>query len=243
MVVSCFVRVRNFKSRVRIVAAFLLRSRETQAKRAKQRTQEIRQLKKTIQRHQQTIREKDEQLAARDLRIAERKAENATLRKQPLRFPDDPPLRCHKFGPILIAMCVNLIRRVGFRATPDVLEIVFDALDIDVKTLPDWTTVRTGALRAGIAATDRPIEPADDWIWFADHSNQIGQEKVLSVLGIRACHLPPPGRPLRHEDVRVLDLVVGSEWKREDMTEAYQQLAERCGGPPLALIVDGAVEL
>ena len=92
-------------------------------------------------------------------------------------------------------------------------------------------------------AIDRPIEPADDWIWFADHSNQIGQEKVLSVLGIRACHLPPPGRPLRHEDVRVLDLVVGSEWKREDMTEVYEQLAERCGGPPLALIADGAVEL
>ena len=27
------------------------------------------------------------------------------------------------------------------------------------------------------------------------------------------------------------------------MTEVYQQLALRCGGPPLALIVDGAIEL
>ncbi len=243
MAVSCFVRVRKFKSHVRIVAAFLLRSRETQARRAKKRTQEIRQFKKTIQQLQQTIREKDEQLAAQHLRIAELEAENKTLRKQPLRFPEDPPLRGHKFGPIMIAMCVNLIRRVGFRATPDVLKIVFEALGIDVKSLPDWTTVRTWALRAGVAAIDRPIEPADDWIWMADHSNQIGPEKVLSVIGIRACHLPSPARPLRHEDVRVLDLVVGTEWKREDMTEVYEQLAARCGGPPLALIVDGAVEL
>ena len=243
MGVSCFVRVRNFKSPVRIVAAILLRSRETQAHRAKKRTQEIRQLKKTIQRHQQTIREKDKQLAEKNRRIAEREADNKALRKQPLRFPDDPSLPAHGFGPVMIAMCVELVRRVGLRAAADVLKIVFDALRIEVKKLPDWTTVRTWALRVGVAAIDRPIEPADDWIWFADHSNQIGQEKVLSVLGIRACHLPPPGRPLRHEDVRVLDLVVGSEWKREDMTEAYQQLAERCGGPPLALIVDGAVEL
>lgn len=243
MGVSCFVRVRNFKSPVRIVAAILWRSRETQGRRARKRTQEIRQLKKIIQRQQQTIREKDKQLAENNRRIAQREADNEALRKQPLRFPDDPPLPCHEYGPMMIAMCVELVRRVGLRAAPDVLKIVFDALRIEVKKLPDWTTVRTWALRVGVAAIERPIEPADDWIWFADHSNQIGREKVLSVLGIRACRLPPPGRPLRHEDVRVLDLVVGTQWKRENMTEVYQQLADRCGGPPLALIVDGAVEL
>ena len=243
MAASCFIRVRNFKSRVRIVAAILLRSRETQAKRARQRTQEIRDLKKINQRQERTLREKDEQLAEKHSRIVQLTAENETLRKRPLRFPEDPPLRCHKFGPTMIAMCVELVRRVGLRAAPDVLQIVFAALGIEVKKLPDWTTVRTWALRVGVAAIERPIEPADDWIWMADHSNQIGREKVLSVIGVRACRLPSPGQPLRHEDVRVLDLVVGSEWKREDMTEVYQQLADRCGGPPLALVVDGAVEL
>ncbi len=243
MAASCFVRLRNFKSRVRIVAAVLLRSRETQARRAKHRTREIRELRKTNQRHQQVIREKDKQLAEKHSRIVQLTAENEKLRKRPLRFPDDPPLRYHKFGPIMIAMCVNLVRRVGFRAAPDVLKIVFTALRIEGKKLPDWTTVRTWALRVGVAAIDRPIEPADDWIWIADHSSQIGTEKVLSVIGIRACHLPPPGQSLRHENMRVLALIVGTEWKRENMTEVYQQLAERCGGPPLALVVDGAVEL
>ena len=157
MPVSCFVRLRNFKSRVRVVAAFLLRSRETQAKRARQRTRQIRQLKKINQRHLQAIREKDTQLVEKNLRIAQLKAENEELRKQPLRFPDDPPLRCHKFGPMMIAMCVNLVRRVGFRATPDVLKIVFTALGIEVKKLPAWTTVRTWALRVGVAAIDRPM--------------------------------------------------------------------------------------
>ena len=243
MDVSCFVRVRNFKSRVRVVAAFLLRSRETQAERAKQRARKIRDLQAIIRQQERTIRGKDEQRATQRRRIAELEAENEALRKQPLRFPDDPRLPAHEFGSMMIAMCVELVRRVGFRATPDVLEIVFDALGVEVKKLPDWTTVRTWALRVGVAAIDRPIEPADDWIWMADHSNQIGPEKVLSVIGLRACNMPPPGQSLRHEDVRVLDLVVGTQWKREEMTEVYQQLALRCGGPPLALIVDGAVEL
>lgn len=243
MATSWFVRVRDFKSPIRIVAAFLLRSRETQARRAKKRTRQIRQLKKNIQQQQLAIREKDERLAERDLQIAHLKAENKKLREQPLRFPNGSPLRCHKFEPTMIAMCVNLVRRVGFRATPDVLNIVFTALRIEIEDIPSHSTVRTWAMRVGVAAIERPIEPANDWIWFADHSNQIGTEKVLSIIGIRACHLPSPGQPLRHRDVRVLALVVGTEWKRENMTEVYQQLAERCGGPPLALIVDGAVEL
>ncbi len=33
-------------------------------------------------------------------------------------------------------------------------------------------------------------EPADDWVWMADHSNQIGPEKALVVLGVRAARLP-----------------------------------------------------
>ena len=66
---------------------------------------------------------------------------------------------------------------------------------------------------------------------------------MLSIIGIRACDLPPPGEPLRRENMRVLDVVVDTDWKREDMAEVYQLLSEKCGGPPLALIVDGAAEL
>ena len=158
MDVSCFVRVRNFKSPVRVVAAFLLRSRQTQAERARQRARKIRDLKTIIRQQERSIREKDEQRATQRWQIAELEAENKELRKQPLRFPDDPPLRCHEFGPTMIAMCVELVRRVGLRATPDVLEIVFKALGIEVKKLPDWTTVRSWALRVGANAKHRATE-------------------------------------------------------------------------------------
>ena len=141
----------------------------------------------------------------------------------------------------MISLCVNLARRIGLRPAPDVLKMILEWLGVEAK-LPDWTTVRTWMLRVGVAAIKRPIEQADDWIWMADHSNQIGPEKALAIIGLRASNMPPPGQPLTHDDVRVLELSPGTSWKREDMAAAYERLAERCG-VPLALLVDGAVEL
>ena len=141
----------------------------------------------------------------------------------------------------MIALCVNLARRIGLRAAADALKMFLDWLGISAK-LPTWTTIRTWLLRTGVAEIGRPIEPADDWIWMADHSNQIGQEKALSIIGLRASQLPPPGEPLKHEHVRVLELAPGTSWKREDVAEVYDQLAQQCGAP-LAVLVDGAVEL
>jgi hypothetical protein len=54
--------------------------------------------------------------------------------------------------------------------------------------------------------------------------------------------MPEAGTPLRHSDVRLLTVQPGTTWKREDMARAYAGLAERCGAP-LAVVVDGAVEL
>ncbi len=241
MVTSWIEQARQFKSPLAVVAGFLLRSRETQAERAKCRTQELQQLKKIVDQQSQTIGELQEQLAERNLQIARLQIENRRLHDQPTSLPSDPPLAQHKFGPKMISLCVNLARRIGLRPVPDVLKMICDAWGVETK-LPDWTTVRTWMLRVGVAAVKQPIEQADDWIVMADHSNQIGPEKVLAILGVRASKLPPPGQPLKHEDVRVLELTPGTSWKREDMAEAYEQLAQRCG-VPLAVLVDGAVEL
>jgi hypothetical protein len=241
MATSWIEQAKQFKSSLSVVAGFLLRSRETQARRAESRGREIQQLKKVLEQQQRTIAEQQRQLANQEAELARLKRENEQLRNQPPILPDDPPLPRHEFGPKLISLCVNLGRRIGLRAIPDVLKMVLDWLGVNAR-LPDWTTVRTWMLRVGVAAIQRPIDEADDWIWMADHSNQIGSEKVLSVIGLRASSMPPAGQALKHDDVRVLELRPGTRWKREDMAEAYEQLAQRYG-PPLAVLVDGAPEL
>ncbi len=238
---SWIEQAKQFKSPLAVIAGFLLRSRQTQAKRAKSRTQEVQRLKKILTQQQDTIGKQREELARKDAQIARMKVENQQLRKQPLTLPDDPPLPHHEFGPKMISLCVNLTRRIGLRPAPEVLRMIFDWLGADVK-LPDWTAVRIWMLRVGVAAIERPIEQADDWIWMADHSNQIGPEKALVIIGLRASKMPPPGQAIQHDDIRVLELSPGTSWKREDMAATYEQLAQRCG-TPLAVLVDGAVEL
>lgn len=241
MPTSWIEQAQQYKSPLAVVAGFLLRSRETQAQRARRRAGEVQRLRKLLQQQQATIASQQEQLAAKDAEIARLKRENRRLREQPPILPQDPPLPSHQFGARMISLCVNLARRIGLRPVPDVLQLVFSWLDAQVE-LPTWSAIRTWCQRVGIAALQEPVEAADDWIWMADHSNQIGPEKVLVILGVRASNLPPPGEALKHEHVRVLELNVGTRWKRDDMAQVYEQLAQRCG-IPRAVLVDGAVEL
>ena len=60
-----------------------------------------------------------------------------------------------------------------------------------------------------------------------DHSNQIGTEKVLVALGVNASELPEPGNSLTHEDVRVLEVKPGRQWKTENREQEYKDLADR----------------
>lgn len=238
---SCSLLVRQFKSPIRVVAAVLLRSRNTQARRVRAKALEIERLRRSCEEQRRLIDELRQQLADDRFHRRQLEAENDQLRRQPPVLPDDPPLPHHEFGPQMMAVCVNLARTVGLRRSTRCLEIVFDWLGVTQK-IPDWTSVRIWLMRVGVAALEEPVEPADDWVWMADHSNQIGQEKTLVVLGIRASQMPPPGTSLTHVDVRTLLVQPGTDWKREDMADVYQELAARIGAPR-AVLVDGAVEL
>jgi len=238
---SSFIRAGQYKSPLRVLAGILLRSRETQAERVRRKSEEIEQIRRFNQQLQRDIANANEQLAEQRFQIAQLKVENQRLREQPAVPPHDPHLPHHEFGPKMISVCVNLAMKVGLRASIHCMEIVRDWLEADVR-LPVWTTVRTWLMRLGVAALKAPVEQADDWIWMADHSNQIGQEKALAVIGIRASNMPPAGVAIRHEDVRLLMLEPAVNWKTDDVAAAYERLAEKAGHP-LAVLTDGASEL
>jgi hypothetical protein len=238
---SSFIRGRSFKSPLRVVIGFLLRSRETQAERSRKKSEEVQNYQRIDKEQQRVIADLRQELAESRLQIAQLKVESQRLRSQPPVLPFDPPDLHHKFGPKMISLCVNMARRIGLRPAAACLKIIFDWLGVKAR-LPKWTTIRTWLMRVGVAAVEDPIERADDWIWMADHSNQIGPEKALVILGLRASQLPPPGVTLTHQDVRVLTVKPGVSWKREDMARVYTELAGTFGAP-LAVVTDGAVEL
>lgn len=140
----------------------------------------------------------------------------------------------------LISLSVNLARVIGLRRTVRVLQIVFDWLGVPV-SLPCYQSIRGWMQRIGLDRMNRE-EKIPDGIWVVDHTNQIGAEKVLTILRVCASRLPPRGQPLRHQDVSVLYCQPGTQWKREDVRRVYQEVAAS-KGHPIAILTDGAVEL
>src|SRR4029077_20884538 len=96
----------------------------------------------------------------------------------------------------------------------------------------------------------RPKEHGNDWVWIIDHSNQIGQETCLLILGVRASAVSPPGEdfPLRLEQMEPIELEPVTV---SDKEVVYRQLEANAAksGVPRAIIDDhggdvaGGVEL
>ncbi len=153
----------------------------------------------------------------------------------------DRPLPGHQFGVRLIALCIELAKRIGFRATTFVVELFFQTLGIDLK-VPSHDAVQQWTMRLGVAELSDTFDKDQRVLWMADHSSQIGREKVLLIIGMLVEDLPPPGQTLELEKLKVLAVVPGERWKREDVEREYQRLADKIG-PPVYLLCDGAVEL
>jgi len=103
----------------------------------------------------------------------------------------------------MIALCLNLAKEIGFRPTETALRIVFDWLGIDA-TVPSFDSIRVWSCRVGIAQLKLAVRDGEAWIWLADHSNQIGQEKILQIIGIRVKDLPPISETLSRDKLGVL---------------------------------------
>ncbi len=109
----------------------------------------------------------------------------------------------------MISLCLNLAKEIGFRPTETALRIIFDWLRIDAK-VPSFDSIRVWSCRTGIAQLKSVVRDDEAWIWLADHSNQIGQEKILQIIGIRENDLPPVGETLPRDKMVVLATVPGT---------------------------------
>jgi len=236
-----FSSVGEYKSSWYETARNLFRSRNTQRARAEMRAKETRELWLRNEQLRQESEETKKQLEQTRQLLQQQQQANEELRQQPITLPSDLALPNHTYGPKMISLCLNVCKEIGFRPTATALKIVFDWLGIDAK-IPSFDSMRVWSCRVGIAQLKMLVKSGNDWIWLADHSNQIGEEKVLQIIGIRASDLPPLGETLPREKMVVLATVPGTSWTREDVRREYDNLAKRIG-PPKYLLTDGAVEL
>jgi hypothetical protein len=153
----------------------------------------------------------------------------------------------HQFCSVQIVLMLGwVLRGIPLRGTCNALACMHE-MDVDWGfnfPVPHFTTVRLWLLRLGHYNLTRAKEQGDDWVWIIDHSNQIGQEKCLLILGVRASQLPAPGEdfPLCLSQMEPIELepVIAS-----DKDVVYRQLKANVAktGVPRAIISDHGGDL
>jgi hypothetical protein len=107
---------------------------------------------------------------------------------------------------------------------------------------PCANTGRNWMLRIGLYALHCPLEQADDWVWMMDHTLQLGPYKCLVILGIRRAVWDRDRRPLRHEDMTLLNLTPMAPATGEAVAAQLEATVARTG-VPRAVLSDGGTDL
>ena len=141
----------------------------------------------------------------------------------------------------IISMAIELAKRVGFRGAASAMQIMFASLDLKMQA-PSHDAIEQWTLRFGVGLLKDTFMPGQRVMWMADHSSQVGKERLLLIIGVALDDLPPPGESLTFEKMKVLAVVPGVSWKKEDVEREYLKLALQIGAPAY-LLCDGAVEL
>ena len=140
----------------------------------------------------------------------------------------------------LIELFILFVLHAGaaFRCAARIFGLLEDHLNLSLG-LPHWSTGRLWMLRLGYYKLTRPKEQGDDWVWFIDHSNQIGKEKCLLVLGIRLSQLPEQGECLRYEHLEPIDLIPVCQSNKQIVYEQLEATVAKTGVPRAIVKDDG----
>ena len=125
------------------------------------------------------------------------------------------PVPGHRFPLIVIQLCVLIYMRTpcGLRTVVTILEIFTELLGDAFGKVPCYNTVENWVKKLGLSVyqDDQPYKDKK-FAMVADESIAINGQKLLLTLGVPSEH---QSRPLRHEDVTVLDMSVskGFKWR------------------------------
>jgi hypothetical protein len=148
--------------------------------------------------------------------------------------------RNHHYSVGLIELFISFVlhARAALRCAAQIFGLLQDRLKLSLGS-PHWSTGRLWMLRLGYYKLTRPKERSDDWVWFIDHSNQIGKEKCLLVLGIRLSQLPEQGECLRHEHLEPIDLIPVRQSNKQIVYEQLEATVAKTGVPRAIVKDDG----
>jgi hypothetical protein len=141
----------------------------------------------------------------------------------------DVPIARQQFSLGVVAGSLAAVLEGGtpLRRVPAVETMAWKRGGVDTRQA-SRDSVRLWLLRLGLYHLDRPQERADDWMWIADHTIQLGDRKCLVIVGIRQSAWD---RVLSHEDVNLIDLVPVTESNGKIVYRQLEAAAAKTGVP------------
>ena len=148
----------------------------------------------------------------------------------------------HQYSGFQIYFWITLLNKAAtkMRCASNIMNLTFTLFDLPM-VAPSWYSGRLWLMKLAYYKLNRVKEKASDWIYILDHSVQIGPEKCLIILGVRAKNLPK-SRPLVYSDLEPIDLV---PVKKSNGDIVYKQLesASEKTGIPAATVSDYGSDL
>lgn len=244
METSFYTLARGFKSPPYVIIAWLLQSRSKLRAKVKGWIDQVCQLKRENQQFLERNRELNERLAQANQQSAELKQQLDEALTS-VNLPHDPPVATHGYGANMVSLAVNLGMSVGFRGAERAIRIFYDSVGLRQVTTPSHDSICNWSKRLGVASMKQSrerLQSGQKRAILVDHSCQMGNEKLMVVLGVDASKLPDQGQALRREDMEVLAVKSAIQWKAEDMHREYESIAEDFG-EIRQILIDGASEL
>lgn len=154
------------------------------------------------------------------------------------------PIARHHFTAAMVSMFIDLVLSgpASQRAAAAILQLLARRLNWDDIPLPTANSGRLWTFRLGFYALHCEKPRADDWLWMMDHTVQLGPWKCFVVVGIRLSVWQSLDRPLRHEDLSLLNLTPMKTADKEAVALQLEKTYSKMG-PPAAIVSDEGTEL
>ncbi len=148
----------------------------------------------------------------------------------------------HKYTDLLVSMSVELYASCGcgFRSIEKILNYLNSKLQWGLEDVPCYVSIKNWVEKSGYSIYCDPElkTQSSGYATIVDESMMIGSEKLLLTLGVKSDKIDI--RPLKFNDVNVLDISVRKSWNSTSIADVFSKIEDKMGLPPTYVISDNA---
>jgi len=213
----------------------LIRSRDEWRKKAVQRAEQVRELRKAKRRYQDRIAELKTQINE----LEETGKKNDAMLIEQADSSAHPPVTDLSQAGQSRVLCILLIIQgvVSYRSVPRILDLFYAATGLTTARVPHFTSVINWVLRLGLGLL-RQVKPmTQPWLAIIDHSIDVGTKKALVVLRVPMKVLSQKDGAVQLQDCECIGLHISDTVNGDSVASELTDIFCKSGAPS-AIIKD-----